>query len=105
MSLPRRGFVGASTAALGFPGLARAWAAAAGTHHNEIEGCGPLKVDASSMFDTPEGRVHTISRNMFGENAALAGVSFSPCGSTLFVNIYRPGISLAATAPQASLRA
>jgi secreted PhoX family phosphatase len=105
MSLPRRGFVGASTAALGFPGLARAWAAPAETRRNEIEGYGPLKADASSMFDTRDGRVHTVSRNMFRKSAELAGVCFSPDGSTLFVNIYRPGISLAATPPRASLRA
>ncbi len=54
---------------------------------------------------TPEGKVYTIGRNMFRENAELAGVCFSPDGSTLFVNIYWPGITLAVTGPWASLKA
>lgn len=53
---------------------------------------------------TPEGKVYTIGRNMFRENAELAGVCFSPDGSTLFVNIYWPGITLAVTGPWASLK-
>jgi len=48
---------------------------------------------------TPEGKVYTIGRNVFRENAELAGVCFSPDGSTLFVNIYWPGITLAITGP------
>jgi len=48
---------------------------------------------------TPEGKVYTIARNVFRENAELAGVCFSPDGSTLFVNIYWPGITLAITGP------
>lgn len=54
---------------------------------------------------TPEGKVYTIGRNVFRENAELAGVCFSPDGSTLFVNIYWPGITLAVTGPWASLKA
>ncbi len=53
---------------------------------------------------TPEGKVYTLGRNMFRENAELAGVCFSPDGSTLFVNIYWPGITLAVTGPWASLK-
>lgn len=53
---------------------------------------------------SPEGKVYTIGRNMFRENAELAGVCFSPDGSTLFVNIYWPGITLAVTGPWASLK-
>jgi secreted PhoX family phosphatase len=48
---------------------------------------------------TPEGKVYTIARNVFRENAELAGVCFSPDCSTLFVNIYWPGITLAITGP------
>ncbi|MDO8913896.1 MAG: DUF839 domain-containing protein [Phenylobacterium sp.] len=48
---------------------------------------------------TPEGKVYTIARNVFRENAELAGACFSPDGSTLFVNIYWPGITLAITGP------
>ena len=48
---------------------------------------------------TPEGKVYTIGRNVFREFAELAGTCFSPDGSTLFVNIYWPGITLAITGP------
>lgn len=53
---------------------------------------------------TPEGKTYTIGRNMFRENAELAGVCFSPDGSTLFVNIYWPGVTLAITGPWRSFR-
>ncbi|MBP7648313.1 MAG: DUF839 domain-containing protein [Phenylobacterium sp.] len=53
---------------------------------------------------TPEGKVYTLARNVFRENAELAGVCFSPDGSTLFVNIYWPGITLAVTGPWATFR-
>lgn len=52
---------------------------------------------------TPTGKVYTIARNVFRENAELAGACFSPDGSTLFVNIYWPGITLAITGPWRSL--
>ena len=48
---------------------------------------------------TPEGKVYTLARNVFRDNAEVAGVCFSPDGSTLFVNIYWPGITLAITGP------
>lgn len=48
---------------------------------------------------TPEGKIYTIGRNVFTGNAELAGVCFSPDGSTLFVNIYWPGMTLAITGP------
>jgi secreted PhoX family phosphatase len=54
---------------------------------------------------TPEGRVYTLARNAYRDNAELAGVCFSPDGGTMFVNIYWPGITLAVTGPWASLRA
>jgi len=54
---------------------------------------------------TPEGKVYTIGRNVFRDNAELAGVCFSPDGSTLFVNIYWPGITLAVTGPWGSFKA
>lgn len=53
---------------------------------------------------TPDGRVYTIGRNVYKDNAELAGVCFSPDGTTLFVNIYWPGITLAVTGPWAALR-
>ena len=54
---------------------------------------------------TPDGKVYTLGRNVFAEKAELAGVCFSPDGSTLFLNIYWPGITLAVTGPWRSLRA
>ncbi len=54
---------------------------------------------------TPEGKVYTLARNAYRDNAELAGVCFSPDGGTMFVNIYFPGITLAVTGPWASLKA
>lgn len=54
---------------------------------------------------TPDGKVYTIARNVFRGNAELAGAVFSPEGSTLFVNIMFPGITLAITGPWDSVRA
>ena len=54
---------------------------------------------------TPNGKVYTIARNVFRGNAELAGAVFSPEGSTLFVNIMFPGITLAITGPWDSVRA
>lgn len=54
---------------------------------------------------TPEGRVYTLGRNAMPNppgqqaNAELAGACFSPDGSTMFVNIYWPGLTLAITGP------
>jgi secreted PhoX family phosphatase len=54
---------------------------------------------------TPDGKVYTIARNVFRGNAELAGAVFSPDGSTLFVNIMFPGITLAITGPWDNVRA
>ncbi|HEY0051828.1 MAG TPA: alkaline phosphatase PhoX [Caulobacteraceae bacterium] len=54
---------------------------------------------------TPDGRVYTIGRNVYRDNAELAGVCFSPDGGTLFVNVYYPGMTLAITGPWGSLKA
>jgi uncharacterized protein len=54
---------------------------------------------------TPKGQVYTVGRNAqtsggdVGDNSELAGACFSPDGTTLFVNIYRPGTTLAITGP------
>lgn len=60
---------------------------------------------------TPQGQVYTIGRNAQMPPGAkirgaseLAGVCFSPDGSTLFVNIYTPGCTLAVTGPWGSLK-
>lgn len=54
---------------------------------------------------TPQGQVYTVARNVFAGNAEVAGVCFSPDGSTMFVNIYTPGITLAVTGPWGSFKA
>ena len=47
---------------------------------------------------TPEGRLYRFARN--AKNVfEFAGSTFSPDGTTLFVNIQKPGISLAITGP------
>ncbi len=60
---------------------------------------------------TPSGQVYAMGRNaQIGTgkvrgSAELAGVCFSPDGSTLFVNIYAPGCTLAITGPWKSFKA
>lgn len=59
---------------------------------------------------TPKGELYTLGRNaqMGGGkvrgSSELAGVCFSPDGSTMFVNIYSPGCTLAITGPWASFK-
>jgi secreted PhoX family phosphatase len=59
---------------------------------------------------TPQGKLYTIGRQAapgvtnVGANSELAGVCFSPDGSTLFVNVYTPGMTLAITGPWSRLR-
>lgn len=54
---------------------------------------------------SPQGKVYTMGRNAkpsggdVGTNSELAGVCFSPDGTTLFVNVYYPGMTLAITGP------
>jgi len=50
---------------------------------------------------TPQGKFYRLGRNAFN-NAELAGVTFGPttaAGTTLFVNIYNPGMTVAITGP------
>ncbi len=47
---------------------------------------------------TPRGQWYKLGRNAYS-NSELAGVTFSPDGSTLFVNIYSPGMTLAISGP------
>jgi uncharacterized protein len=48
---------------------------------------------------TPAGQVYKLGRNALTTPSELAGCTFSPDGSTLFVNIQTPGITLAITGP------
>ena len=47
---------------------------------------------------TRNGQVYGIGENAYN-SSEMAGACFSPDGSTLFVNIYNPGITLAITGP------
>ncbi|GAA0636791.1 alkaline phosphatase PhoX [Brevundimonas lenta] len=53
---------------------------------------------------TPDGRVYAIARNVFTGNSEFAGAVFSPDGSTLFVNLYYPGLTFAITGPWNAVR-
>lgn len=50
---------------------------------------------------TPEGKTYRFARNTISE---FAGACFSPDGTTMFVNILSPGVTLAITGPWESLR-
>ncbi len=60
---------------------------------------------------SPQGKVYTMGRNAkpgggdVGTNSELAGVCFSPDGTTLFVNVYFPGMTLAITGPWGRFKA
>ena len=51
---------------------------------------------------TPEGRLYTLAR--LNARTELAGVCFSPDATTMFVNVYNPGRTLAITGPWRSFR-
>lgn len=52
---------------------------------------------------TPEGHTYQFARNA-SNTSELAGAVFSPDGTTLFVNIQNPGITLAITGPWGEIR-
>jgi hypothetical protein len=47
---------------------------------------------------TPEGKLYTLARNT-ANSSEFAGVTVSPDGSTVFVNVQKPGWTLAITGP------
>ncbi|MGF1572341.1 MAG: alkaline phosphatase PhoX [Sumerlaeia bacterium] len=49
----------------------------------------------------PQGKIYRFARNVMNESE-LCGSCFSPDGSTLFVNIQHPGLTLAITGPWAA---
>jgi len=49
---------------------------------------------------TPAGDLYTLGRCR--QQTELAGACFSPDGSTLFVNLYSPAMTLAITGPWGS---
>lgn len=48
---------------------------------------------------TPDGATYTVGRVALADQPETAGVCFSPDGRTMFLNIYRPGHTLAITGP------
>jgi uncharacterized protein len=46
----------------------------------------------------PSGEIHRFALNILNDSE-LAGVSFSPDGSTMFVNVQNPGLTIAITGP------
>ena len=55
--------------------------------------------DQNLVGITPEGSLYTFARNAMANDSELAGSTFSPDGSTLFVNIQEAGLTLAITGP------
>lgn len=53
---------------------------------------------------TPDGLIYTLARNADAGKSEFCGACFSPDGATLFVNIQRPGITLAITGDWLSVR-
>lgn len=48
---------------------------------------------------TPEGKVYTLAMNVHKKQGEFCGACFSPDGSTLFVNIQNPGLTIAIWGP------
>ena len=49
---------------------------------------------------TPNGEVYPFARNAFEDGASeFCGVCFSPDGKVMFVNVQKPGFTLAITGP------
>ena len=53
---------------------------------------------------TPQGKIYTLAMNADKDKGEFCGACFSPDGSTLFVNIQQPGLTLAITGPWQTLR-
>ncbi len=53
---------------------------------------------------TPDGLIYTLARNADAGKSEFCGACFSPDGQTLFVNMQRPGITLAITGAWDSVR-
>lgn len=53
---------------------------------------------------TPEGKIYTLAMNAHKAKGEFCGACFSPDGTTMFVNIQDPGLTLAVTGPWKSIR-
>lgn len=60
--------------------------------------CEDGKGDQFLVGVTPQGEIYKLAHNPY-INSEFAGVTFSPDGSTLFVNIQKAGMTLAITGP------
>jgi len=58
-----------------------------GTEHNYLRGV------------TPDGKIYTLGDSAYFSRSELCGVCFAPNHPTLFVNLQRPGLTLAITGP------
>ncbi len=56
------------------------------------------RAEARLIGVTPKGELYLFGHNVMNDSE-LAGVCFSPDGTTMFVNIQRPGMTLAITGP------
>ena len=73
--------------------------------NGHIIGCEDRKIGTNHIKGVmPDGRIYTLARNPQPHDAdetnnEWAGVCFSPDGSTMFVNLYSPGATVAITGP------
>ncbi|HSC69522.1 MAG TPA: alkaline phosphatase PhoX [Cellvibrio sp.] len=53
---------------------------------------------------TPQGKIYTLAMNAHKDKGEFCGACFSPDGTTMFVNIQQPGLTLAITGPWQKFR-
>lgn len=61
--------------------------------------------DSFARAVAPDGLIYTLARNADPGKSEFCGACFSPDGEALFVNIQKPGITLAITGNWRGLRA
>jgi len=69
-----------------------------GTPWGDMLACEDNKAENHLTGITPKGETYQFARNAMNDSE-FAGATFSPDGTTLFVNIQRPGMTLAITGP------
>jgi len=68
------------------------------TPFNDVFLCEDGKGEQFVRGVTPQGQLYSFARNALNESE-VAGACFSPNGQTMFLNIYRPGITFAIWGP------
>lgn len=66
--------------------------------HGDIVICEDNREDQRLMGLTPGGGMYALAQNAAGDSE-FAGATFSPDGTTLFVNLQNPGLTFAVTGP------